>query len=81
MLIMGRGEYYLRIQADRSNEGAEEGLGLRVASSLQQWAPVLRAGHHLTLQAAVPKEVGQSHLGVADILAHAHLVGYGHAAG
>lgn len=32
---MGGGEMYLRVQANRSYEGAEEGLGLRVASGLQ----------------------------------------------
>lgn len=46
---------YLRVQAHRSDEGAEEGLSLGVASGLQQWAPVLRAGNHLALQAAVPE--------------------------
>lgn len=32
---------YLRIKTDGSNEGAEEDLGLRVASCLQQGPPVL----------------------------------------
>lgn len=71
----------LRVEADGGDEGAEEGLGLGVAASPQQGPPVLRAGHHFTLQAAVAQVVGQPHLGVANILAYLHLVGDSNAAG
>lgn len=56
-------------------------MGLRVAAGLEQGLPVLGAGHHLALEAAVPQVVGKPHLRVAHVLAHLHLVGYGHAAG
>lgn len=71
----------LRVETDGSNEGAEEGLGLRVAACLQQGPPVLRAWDHLTFQTAVTQKIRQPHLGVAHISADPHLVGDGHAAG
>lgn len=71
----------LRVEADGGDERAEESLGLGVAAGPQQGPPVLGAGHHLALQAAVTQVVGQPHLRVAHVLAHLHLVGDGHAAG
>lgn len=71
----------LRVETDGGDEGAEEGLGLRVAARLQEGPPVLRAWDHLTLQAAVTQEIRQPHLGVSHILADPHLVGDGDAAG
>lgn len=71
----------LRVETDGGDEGAEEGLGLRVAARLQEGPPVLRAWDHLTLQAAVTQKVRQPHLGVSHILADPHLVGDGDAAG
>lgn len=50
---LGKKEKNLRVKADRCNDGAEECLGLRVAASLQQGSPVLRARHHLTFKVAV----------------------------
>lgn len=70
-----------RVEADWSDEGAHEGPGLRVAASLQQGPPVLRFGDDLVLQAGVPQEVGQPHLGVPHIVADAHLWRDAHAAG
>lgn len=52
-----------------------------MAASLQQGSPVLRAGNHFALQAAVAQEVWQPHLRVAHVLAHTHLVRDRHAAG
>lgn len=71
----------LRVETDGSDEGAEEGLGLRVAACLQQGPPVLRARNHLTFQAAVTQKIRQPHLRVSHISADPHLVGNGHAAG
>lgn len=71
----------LRVETDGSDEGAEEGLGLRVAARLQQGPPVLRAWNHLTFQAAVTQKIRQPHLGVSHISADPHLVGNGDAAG
>lgn len=43
----------LRVETHGGDEGAEEGLGLRVAARLQEGPPVLRAWDHLSFQAAV----------------------------
>ena len=51
-----------------------------MAARLQQGPPVLGAGNHLPVQAAVAQEVGQPHLRVAHILAHLQPAGDGHAA-
>lgn len=49
---------FLRVKTDGGNEGAEEGLSLRVAACLQQGLPVLWTWHHLAFQVAVTQEVG-----------------------
>lgn len=69
------------VETDGSDEGAEKGLGLRVAACLQQGPPVLRAWNHLTFQVAVTQKIRQPHLGVSHTFADPHLVGNGDAAG
>ena len=72
---------YLRVETDGGDDGAEEGLGLRVAACLQQGLPVLGPWHHLALQVAVAQEIGQTHLWVSYVFADLHLVRDGDAAG
>lgn len=68
---------YLRVKTNRGNEGAEEGLCLRVAACLQQRPPILWMWHHLAFQATVAQKVWQTHLWVSNIFADMHLVGNG----
>lgn len=70
----------LRVKTDRGDDGAEEGLSLRVAARLQQRPPILRMWHHLTFQVTVAQKVWQPHLRVPNAPADLHLVGDGNAA-
>lgn len=70
----------LPVQADRCKEGAEENPSVRVALPGQQGQPAGGLLDHLR-HGLVLQQVGDPHLGVADIVAQGHAVRDGRAAG
>lgn len=70
---------HVPVQANGSDERADEGPGLRVAAGVKQRPPVVRTRNRF-LQTAVAQQVGQTHFRVRHVLADAHLVRDGDAA-
>lgn len=70
----------LPVQADWCKEGAEENPSVRVALPGQQGQPAGRLLDHFW-HGLVLQQVGNPHLGVADIVAQGHVVWNGCAAG
>ncbi len=63
---------HVPVEADGSDERADEGPGLWMTAGVKQRPPVVRARNHF-LQTAVAQQVRQTHLRVRYVLADAHL--------